>query len=64
MSFLLFRGRSLTCLVGYGVGFGHRLLVTQIDRGTPLKTETTRVVRIGITSNSFFPNTQRRESVE
>lgn len=28
---------GLTCFVGYCVGFGHRLLVTQIDRGAPLK---------------------------
>lgn len=28
---------GLTCFVGYCVGFGHRLFVTQIDRGAPLK---------------------------
>lgn len=27
----------LTCFVGYCVGFGHRLLITQVDRGAPLK---------------------------
>lgn len=30
----------LTCFVGYCVGFGHRLLITQIDRGAPLKART------------------------
>lgn len=29
---------ELTCFIGYYVGFGHRLLVTQINRGAPLKT--------------------------
>lgn len=28
---------GFTCFVGYCVGFGHRLLVAQIDRGAPLK---------------------------
>lgn len=27
----------LTCFVGYCVGFGHRLLITQVDRGAPLE---------------------------
>lgn len=27
----------LTCFVRYCVGFGHRLLITQVDRGAPLK---------------------------
>lgn len=27
----------LTCFVGYCVGFGHRLLITKVDRGAPLK---------------------------
>ncbi len=30
---------TLTCFVGYSVGFGHRLLITQVDRGAPLKTD-------------------------
>lgn len=28
----------LTCFVGNCVGLGHRLLVAQVDRGAPLKT--------------------------
>lgn len=27
----------LTCFVGYCVGFGHRLLITQVDGGAPLE---------------------------
>lgn len=32
-------GKRLTCFVGYCVGFGHRLLITEVDRRTPLKTK-------------------------
>lgn len=31
------RSGGLTCFVGYSVGFGHRLLVTQVDRRAPLE---------------------------
>lgn len=27
----------LTCFVGDGIGFGHRLLVAQVDGGAPLE---------------------------
>lgn len=30
-------GVTLTCFVGDGVGFGHRLLIAQIDRRAKLK---------------------------
>jgi len=44
----------LTCFVGDHVGLGHRFLITQIDRGSPLEQKRNQELEWGLNSNGYY----------